>query len=758
MVKKFIFFIIVLLVVHTVSAQKNGIQSENIVEEERPKVGLVLSGGGAKGFAYVGLFKVLQEVNMPIDFIGGSSMGAITAALLSVGYSPETMEKIIRDQKWDAIINDEQERKFISYEEKLFGDKYIYSIPIGEEGVALSKSISSSFNIDMMLNDLFLPVAHISDFNELPIPFLCIGTDLLTGDAVVLNEGNLARAVRASMAIPAYFTPTLYNDRYLVDGGVVNNYPAEQVKAMGADIIIGGDVQSGLTKDIEKLSSLTSILDQVISYHRVDANVIGRELTDYYIKFPMSYGMMDFSNYDSIIAIGEKVAREHYGALKALADSINGLNTQKHKTYDKMQEDSIIVNKVIWPDDISQKHEERYSGYFEDVLNRKIGLIEINDKLKLLNGTKTFDEFHAEYQSDNYEGPFTLKLEAQNDIRGSLSAGVHYDNTYHGSVLVNASLRNIRGGNSKFFADAVLSQYPRLKTMFIINNGFKPGFGLETDFYTLGFKEYDNGNTVNNWHFNNFSFGTFMPISIKNDFMFKLGFNYEVFQFKQDVVVDPELDAFREFADYGNFYLSFNHDSRDKINFTTNGQFIELKAKQIIPFSSKWNDDFWHGTILYLKYSYFTKFSEKFVFNPEIFVGYTFAQNKTTQLPEDNNSLGTKIPSVKHLFGFGGLNPSNYVENHIPFTGLKFIERFGLYAGKVSTKFQYKVYKKFYATAMVDFGLNEMELTDLNEIDWLLGYGIKLSYESFIGPVEFSIMGSNIDKSVATFINLGFWF
>ena len=292
-------------------------------QQKRPKVGLVLSGGGAKGFAYVGLLKVLEEVNMPIDYIGGSSMGAITAALYSVGYSPETITEIVRAQNWDSFISDVQDRRYIAYEEKLFSDKFIFSIPIEDKVFSLSKSLNSSFNIDLMLNNLFSPAVHTKDFNDLPIPFLCIGTDLFTGEAVVLNSGNLARAVRATMSIPGYFPPTEYNNKYLIDGGVVNNYPAEQVKVMGADIIIGGDVQSGLRKDMGEIESMASILDQVISFNRIEANEKGKELTDYYVKFKMPYGMMDFSEYDSIIAIGEKIAREHYSELKALADSIN---------------------------------------------------------------------------------------------------------------------------------------------------------------------------------------------------------------------------------------------------------------------------------------------------------------------------------------------------------------------------------------------------------------------------------------------------
>jgi len=722
--------------------------------KKRPKVGLVLSGGGAKGFAYIGLLKVLEEVNMPIDFIGGSSMGAITAALYSVGYSPETIAKIIGEQDWDSFISDVQQRKYISYEEKLFSDKYIFTIPIEEKIFSLSKSLNSSFNIDLMLNNLFAPAAEITDFNDLPIPFLCMGTDLLTGEAVVLNKGNLARAVRASMAIPGYFSPTEYNGKTLVDGGVVNNYPAEQVKAMGADIIIGGDVQTGLKNSMDEISSIAGILDQVISFNRVDANIKGRELTDYMVKFKMPYGMMDFSKYDSIIAIGEKVAREHYSELKALADSINRIEPFVRVVTDTQPKDSIIINKVLWPD-FDEHYKDRFLGFFDDVEGEKTSFADFEKKMYLLNGTKNFNELRYEFVGSGKDS-LNLKIEAGNTNKGSLAAGIHYDNIYNGSLLLNMTLRNIKGRKAKFFADIVLGQNPRLKTMFIINNGFRPGFGMETDFYTFGFSQYNEGEKINAWHFDNFSASVFMPITIKNNYLFRTGFQYEYFRFKQDIVVDPDLDAYNKFADYGNFYLSFNHDSRDRVYFTKKGQLVEIKFKHVFPFSDEWSDIMANASIVYLKYNYYVSITDKLVFKPGLFFGYTFSSN--LGIDEYSDGFESKIPAVQHVFAFGGLNPTNYLESFEPFTGLKFVERIGLYAGKISTKFQYNFYPKLYATLMADIGFNEMEIDKVDNIKMLFGYGAKLSYNSFIGPIEFSLMSSNIDTSVSGFLNIGFWF
>jgi NTE family protein len=736
-------FVTFVLILGTLFSQ----EVTNEPTQKRPKVGLVLSGGGAKGFAYIGLLKVLEEVNMPIDYIGGSSMGAITAALYSVGYSPETIAKIVRELDWDGFISDVQERKYIAYEEKLFSDKYIYTLPIKDKNIALGKSLNTSFNIDMIFNNLFLPVAHINDFNDLPIPFLCIGTDLFTGEAVVLNEGNLARAVRASMAIPGYFSPTEYNGKYLIDGGVVNNYPAVQVKEMGADIIIGGNTQSKLIGDIDDMGSIKDILSQVVSFSRVEANEKGYSLTDYMVQFNMPYETMDFSKYDSIIAFGEKVAREHYSGLKALADSINSIELFVKELTETKAVDSITIDSIKWPN-FNNKKPERYHSYFEDIEGRKISLSQFEERMFQLNGTKEFDELLYEIEPKQNDS-LNIKIEAGNSNWGSLAAGLHYDNTYRGSVLLNLSLRNIKGSRAKFFADLTLGQNPRLKTMFIINNGFKPGFGLESDIYSLEFSQYKEGEKVNKWEFDNFAFSAFMPLTFKNDYLFKAGFQYEYFRFKQEVAIDTLMDAYNEFKNYGSFFVSFNHDSRDQVNFTKKGQLVEIKAKHVFPFSDQWNNVLTNRTIIYLRANWYVKLSEKLVYKPELFFGYTFSHNDETE---------DRLPAVQHLFAFGGMNPKNYLENQISFTGLKFIEKLGIYAGKISTNFEYNFYPKLYATLMADVGFLENDLNNINEIELLFGYGAKLGYDSFVGPIEFSATSSNIDNSLNVFVNIGYWF
>lgn len=723
---------------------------------KRPKVGLVMSGGGAKGFAYVGLLKVLEEVNMPIDYIGGASMGAITAALYSVGYSPETIMEIIRAQDWNSFISDVQHRRYIAYEEKLFNDKYIFSLPLEGEGISLSRSINSSFNIDLILNKLFAPAANVTDFNDLAIPFLCIGTDLLTGEAVVLTKGNLARAVRASMAIPGYFSPTKYDGRYLIDGGVVNNYPAEQVKAMGADIIIGADVQSGLKSSIDEINSITGILDQVISFNRVDANIKGLELTDYYVKIGMPYGMMDFDKYDSIMAIGERIAREHYPSLKALADSLNGLGDPAPVRKRVQPIESLTVNKFEWAD-MKLKSSEKYQAYFSYGDNKEIALSELENKMLLLNGTRNFDDLRYEFIPVD-EDTLNVKIEAGNANKGSIAAGINYNSVYGGSVLLNLSLRNIRGTNAKLFTDVVLGQNPRIKSMFIINNGFKPGFGLEADLYALSFPEYEKGDKVNKWDFDMLSFAAFMPLTIKNNYLIRTGFQYELFRFKQDVVVDPEYEAYNKFADYGNLFFTFQHDSRNKVDYATKGQFVQFQIKHVFPFSDQWSDVMSNGTILSMQYNWYLSLGEKLVYKPQLFAGYTFTEKNGPYSEPSLSNISRRVPAVQHMFGFGGIGSNNYVPGHVSFTGFNYLERMGMFAGKVTTDFEYNIYPKIYASLMADVGFLENDVSDFSNVKVLVGYGAKLSYNSFIGPVDFILSSSNIDTSINMFVNVGFWF
>jgi len=252
-------------------------------ESDRPKVGLVLSGGGAKGFAHIGALKVFHEAGLQFDYVGGTSMGSIIGGLYAMGYHPDSMMAMVGSQDWNALINDRIPRKYVPIEEKRNTERILIDFPIRGRKVLMRQGISNGFLIDLLLSRLSSVVYQTTDFSKLPLPFVCIGTNLEDGSNVVIDQGVLSRAIRASMSIPSFFTPVDIDGALLVDGGVINNYPVQEVIDMGADIIIGVDVQSGLHSR-DELNSMVRVMDQVVTFYRVEASNEAIEKTDIYIK------------------------------------------------------------------------------------------------------------------------------------------------------------------------------------------------------------------------------------------------------------------------------------------------------------------------------------------------------------------------------------------------------------------------------------------------------------------------------------------
>ena len=247
---------------------------------QRPKVGVVLCGGGAKGASHVGVLKVLEENNIPIDYIVGTSMGGIVAGLYAIGYSASELDSLILVQDWDFLLSDRIPRSSRMFERKQNQDKFVLQIPFGsgdysrlgpreprkpDDPVALLNNIPLAVvngqNIYNLFTQLSVGYQDSLDFSRMPIPFACVAVDVKNKEEVVFKSGNFVDAIRATMAIPGYFAPMRLGDRVFVDGGLLNNYPADVCKEMGADIIIGVVLKDdySTTKDIDNIGSIKLI-------------------------------------------------------------------------------------------------------------------------------------------------------------------------------------------------------------------------------------------------------------------------------------------------------------------------------------------------------------------------------------------------------------------------------------------------------------------------------------------------------------------
>jgi len=710
---------------------------------KRPTVGLILSGGGAKGFAYLGLLRMFQEIGLPIDYIGGSSIGSIVGGFYALGYHPDSIMAMIRAQNWDNLLKDKVDRKYIAYEEKEYGEKSIVSLPIKKKKITISASMYQGQEVELLLNQYLSPAYKITDFSKLPTPFLCIGTDLFTGEEVLLDKGYLPMAIRASMSIPGYFSPVEYNGRYLVDGGVVNNYPVGDVKKSGAQIIIGGDVQHKLYDTKEQLSSIMTVLDQITSFYRVRANQIGDSLTNYKINYDVDYGILDFASYDSIDAVGERVARSHYTEIKALADSLNAIEYRPMKKFDARPLDTLLIDSII-----IRGNKKLPDGYFFSRLKKsgpqKILFSDLQKYIRTLYGSGFFEK--VTYSIENKGNKSIMVLDITEGGIGKLSAGIHYNSDYNVGILLGGSFRNLLGKNSKLFADLCIGPDPRLRVVYLSGMGGKAAIGIGADLFSFKFDLYNKDIKVNKITFTDYKGLLFFNYSFRNRFNFKTGFEYEYFGFDQEIHTDTNQSSVSTFSSYGTVFVSLSADTRDRAYFPTCGFNAALRGEYVMPLSANWSQDlFTNSPMFYIRYDHNVPFSGRVVFQPGIFAGF--------QLRNEDS------PPLQHIFGLGGSTTPNYITNYVPFTGLRSVQVFGNYSAVARMKIQYNFYQKLYLTFKADAGAAVSYARDLFKgQNFLCGYGVTASYDSFIGPVELSVMGSNLNKGPQFFINIGFWF
>ena len=415
----------------------NQILAQSPDDTSAPKVGLVLSGGGAKGMAHIGALKVIEEAGVHIDYIGGTSMGAIVGALYASGYSAQELDSIFRNTDFTNLIQDNLPRSAKTFYEKEDSERYALTLPFNNFKISFPPAISGGQNIYNELVRLLYHVKDVSDFENLPIPFFCIATDVEKGEEVLLNKGYLPEAILASGTFPSLFEPAEVDGKILIDGGVLNNYPVEEVKAMGADLIIGVDVQHGL-RDRESLSSATEILLQINNYRTVGVMKEKSEKTDIYIKPEMEeFSVIDFDRKEEIMQNGEVAAMQKIEELKALAEK----QPDRIKPQPIVPKDTIVVNRLIL------RGNNNYTrGYVKGKLRfnlaDRITFAKLQQGISNLAATGNFKTIRYELVSNGLGEDLVLKLR-EDPNKTLIRIGAHYDDLYKSAAMINLTKKNV---------------------------------------------------------------------------------------------------------------------------------------------------------------------------------------------------------------------------------------------------------------------------------------------------------------------------
>lgn len=293
----------------------------------RPKIGLALSGGGARGAAHVGVLRVLEELRVPVDYIAGTSMGAIVGGLYASGMSLDEIEKALVEMDWDTVMRDAQMRPDRSFRRKLDDRLYLSKLKAGvKDGkLGIPTALVQGQKFNLVLNRLTVDVAQVNDFDRLPIPFRAVATEIATGNEVVLGSGNLATAIRASFSVPGVFAGVNYDGKLLVDGGISNNLPVSVVREMGADIVIAIDISTPLLTR-EQLTSALKMAEQLsglLTRKNTERQIASLTNRDVLIVPPLGklVTSASFGKVSLAIEIGEKSAREQQDQLRRLSVS-----------------------------------------------------------------------------------------------------------------------------------------------------------------------------------------------------------------------------------------------------------------------------------------------------------------------------------------------------------------------------------------------------------------------------------------------------
>lgn len=447
---------------------------------ERPKLGLALSGGGAHGIAHLGVLKVMEECGLVPDIITGVSMGSIVGGMYAIGYTTDSLYSILKTTKWDeSFTNVIPENKVIFHEKANFNNS-IVSLPVTTKKMQLPSGLINGQQIENLLGYYAWPAADISDFTKFPIPFMCLGTDLITGKKVEFKSGYLPDAIRASIAVPTIFTPVKIDTALLVDGGVVRNFAPAEARQMGADIVIGSYVGFHRYSE-DELQTMTGILKQVGFLTSMFDYQNQKKFADLVIEpkvkgFPSTV----FSNVDSLYNRGYVAASAYRDYFRRLADSLNSFGPPRPREH-ILDKEYYAFDKIF----ITGNHiisDSRIMGILELRPGQFTDKEYLREKIDLIYGKNWFEKITYRIISRN--DSLLLQIDCREKPGSILFGSVHYDNTVLSGIVLRMNLRNIPFKGSLLYLDSFLGQYYRFKAGYLsfLDDGER--YGISADFYT----------------------------------------------------------------------------------------------------------------------------------------------------------------------------------------------------------------------------------------------------------------------------------
>ncbi|HXG85994.1 MAG TPA: patatin-like phospholipase family protein [Pyrinomonadaceae bacterium] len=564
-------------------AQETNPTPENI-PKKRPKIGLVLSGGGARGFAHIGVLKVLEENHIPVDYVAGASMGALVGALYATGRTPAEMERIVETLDWDVLLRGKPAFDDLNYRRKEDRRNLPGSITLTGKGknIRLPGSLNPGHEIGLALDRLMLAYGENTDFDRLPIPFRAVATDLVNAETVVLKSGSLSRALRATMAIPAVFAPVELNGKILADGGILNNIPTDVAVDMGADIILVVNIETQLG-DRSSLQDLVGILGQTFYVATVENSRRSLRQADIIIAPDLkNYGTFDFGAGKEIVELGYSGAQAKVALLKSLA-----LNDDEWGKYIALRESKARPDVQPIPEFLAiegtenPKAEKAIERKLDDkYVNQPLDQTALANDLTELTGTERFDNLgYATTRRDDKTG-LLIRVYDPRERTGRttvLEVGVDVNNTEADDVNFNALARltffDVGGDGNEWRSDFSVGSRTLLATEFYRPFGNSRFFAAPNAFYeNRKVSIYGNGERLAEYSFRSAQAGIDVGYSVSRNSELRLGYSIG-HQTAARRIGNPLLSDVSGKVSFAS--LRWNYDTRNNAQIPTRG--INLK-------------------------------------------------------------------------------------------------------------------------------------------------------------------------------------
>ncbi len=708
------------------------------------KVGLVLSGGGAKGMAHIGALKIIEEAGVRIDYIGGTSMGAIVGGLYASGYSATQLDSIFSSIDFSVLIQDEIPRRAKTFFEKEESEKYAITLPFDGFKISFPSGISKGQNLYNLLSRLTAHVNDIEDFNKLPIPFLCIATNFESGKETLFNKGYLPSAIRASGSLPTLFSPVKINDSLYIDGGITNNYPIAQVRAMGADVIIGVDVQDPL-QTREELKSIINVMAQINNYRTIEDMVQKSKDTDIYIHPKIEdYTVVSFTEGNDIIEAGATEAKLHLEDLKALAKR---QKPSQKKQIDFFEQEMLYITNVEIEGNVNYTR-AYVLGKLKLTTPANITYKVFSDGVNNLSATGNFQEINYRLYKDKDDG-FIIKFNLiESDSKTSLRLGAHYDDLYKTAVLVNITTKRLITNNDITSFDFIIGDKIRYNFDYFIDKGYYWSIGLKSNYsnfdenVALDFV-FPDGIPPTNSELNqiNFDYGQltnqiYLQTFFKRKFLLGIGAEHKWIEYISKTIGIDEDDIPRTIFDDTNYFSAFGYlvfDTFDDIFFPTKGFYFRGDINVYLH-ANGYNTDF-------------DKFS---IGRAKIGYAHTFINKLSAVIYAEGGVKieGKKSTSFDFFVGGYGFKEAN---NLVSLYGFDNLSLRGNTFLKAILELDYNVYKKTHINFSANIANVGDDLFDTKEwidrVDYS-GYAIGCAWDTFLGPIEAKYSFSPNQKSV----------